>query len=75
MANNEMRDNATPPDPALISELYDAIERHLPPIDARKLLIEHYILVGWTEAAVDATTELLRLAPQDEMVKSYAIAL
>lgn len=75
MANNKIRDNATPPDPALINELYDAMERHPPAIDARKLLIEHYVLVGWTDAAVDATTELLRLAPQDEMAKSYAIAL
>jgi hypothetical protein len=60
---------STAPDMALINELYDAIEQHPPAIEARKLLVQHYLLVGWTDAANDAITELLKLASKDDLTK------
>ena len=58
--------SSTSPDLGLINELYEAIEQHPPAIEARKLLVQHYLLVGWTDAAKDAVTELLKLVSKDE---------
>lgn len=49
----------------LIGELMEEISRHPPAIPARKLLIEHYIAVGWVDAALDNARELRSLAPKD----------
>ncbi|KAF2633407.1 hypothetical protein BU25DRAFT_405302 [Macroventuria anomochaeta] len=53
------------PDMVLIGELMEEMSRHPPAIGARKLLVEHYISVGWVEAALDNTKELKNLAPGD----------
>jgi hypothetical protein len=58
---------STTPDMTLINELYEAIEQHPPAIEARKLLVEHYFLVGWAEAAGDALAELSELTSKDEI--------
>jgi hypothetical protein len=64
----------TTPDMTLVNELYEAIELNPPAIEARKLLVEHYLLVGWTDAANDAIAELLKLVPKDEMAKISTLA-
>ena len=50
-----------------IGELYESISRSPPGIEARKLLIEHYIAVGneWLEGALDEAKKLQALAPTD----------
>jgi hypothetical protein len=65
---------STTPDMALINELYEAIEQHPPAIEARKLLVQHFLLVGWTDAANDAIAELLKLASKDEMTEISSLA-
>lgn len=58
------------PDMVLIGELLEHISRHPPAIATIKLLVEHYISVGWLEAALENATELKRLAPTDvEVIK------
>ncbi|KAJ4320888.1 hypothetical protein N0V94_003187 [Neodidymelliopsis sp. IMI 364377] len=59
------------PDMMLIGELMESISRHPSAIVARKLLVEHYIAVGWLEAAVDDAKELRTLAPGDEDVVRF----
>lgn len=54
----------------LISELLEDVSRNSRAIGARKLLVEHYISVGWLEAALDNAKELSRLAPGDPEVIS-----
>lgn len=49
----------------LIGELMEEISRRPPAIAARKLLVEHYISVGWVEAALDNAKELRKLVPGD----------
>ncbi|KAI4910127.1 hypothetical protein J4E90_007558 [Alternaria incomplexa] len=55
------------PDIIYIGELYESISRSPPGIEARKLLIEHYIAVGneWLEGALDEAKKLQALAPTD----------
>lgn len=53
------------PDMTLLSELYEEIERNPPGFEARKLLIEQFMAVGWMEAARDAVEELLKIDPGD----------
>ncbi|KAH9882865.1 hypothetical protein J1614_000231 [Plenodomus biglobosus] len=53
------------PDMVLIGELLEHISRHPPAIATIKLLVEHYISVGWLEAALENATELKRVAPTD----------
>src|SRR5947209_19460656 len=65
---------STTPDMTLINELYEAIEQHPPAIEARKLLVQHYLLVGWTEAADDAFAELLKHISKDEITKVSTLA-
>lgn len=59
------------PDMALIGELMEEMSRHPPAIGARKLLVEHYISIGWLEAAMDNAKELKSLAPRDVEVKKF----
>ena len=59
------------PDMALVSELLEEISRHPPAIGAMKLLVEHYISVGWLDAAMENAKELKRLAPLDAEVSGF----
>jgi hypothetical protein len=59
------------PDMALIGELLEEITRSPPAIGARKLLVEHYMAVGWLEAALDHANELKALAPGDADVTDF----
>jgi hypothetical protein len=59
------------PDMALIAELLEDISRNSPAIAARKLLVEHYMSVGWLEAAMDNAKELNALAPKDQDVAQF----
>jgi hypothetical protein len=59
------------PDMALIGELMEDMSRNPPAIGARKLLVEHYILVGWLDAALENARELMTLAPGDEDVTGF----
>lgn len=57
---------------ALIGELLEDISRNAPAIQARKLLVEHYISVGWLDAARDNVKELQKHAPRDGDVTAWA---
>lgn len=59
----------------LIGELMEEISRRPPAIAARKLLVEHYISVGWVEAALDNANELRTLAPGDCEVAAFLSVL
>lgn len=59
------------PDMALIGELLEDISRNPPAIAARKLLVEHYISVGWLDAAMDNAKDLKGLAPRDSDVTTF----
>jgi hypothetical protein len=59
------------PDMVLIGELMEEMSRRPPAIAARKLLIEHYIAVGWIEAALDNTKELKALSWSDPDVVRF----
>ncbi|KAF2016474.1 hypothetical protein BU24DRAFT_202478 [Aaosphaeria arxii CBS 175.79] len=63
------------PDMVLIGELLEDISRHPPALGARKLLVEHYISVGWLDAAMDNANELRRHAPHDPDVANYLAVL
>lgn len=55
----------------LISELLEEISRRPPALGARKLLVEHYIAVGWLDAAMDNAKELKTLSPGDADVDQF----
>lgn len=59
------------PDMALIGELMEEMSRHPPAVGARKLLIEHYIAVGWLEAAMENAQVLKLTAPGDTDVANF----
>jgi hypothetical protein len=61
------------PDMIYIGELYESISRSPPGIEARKLLIEHYISVGneWLEGALDEAKKLQGVAPTDPDVARF----
>ncbi|KAF2471458.1 uncharacterized protein BDR25DRAFT_303448, partial [Lindgomyces ingoldianus] len=59
------------PDMALVGELFEEMSRHPPAIQARKLLVEHYISVGWLDAAMENAKELKKLAPRDADVTGF----
>ncbi|KAF2728194.1 hypothetical protein EJ04DRAFT_449821 [Polyplosphaeria fusca] len=59
------------PDMALIGELLEEISRNPPAIGARKLLTEHYISIGWLDAARENVAELKPLAPADQDVAAF----
>ncbi|KAI8943529.1 hypothetical protein NX059_001525 [Plenodomus lindquistii] len=62
------------PDMALIGALLEDIARNPSAITARKLLVEHYISIGWLDAALDNTLELRKLAPGDlDVIKSLQL--
>ena len=63
------------PDMSLLSELFEEIERNPPGIEARKLLINHYMATGWMDAAQESAATLSRLAPRDPEVKSLVATL
>lgn len=56
------------PDLILIAELSEEAERHPPAIGARTLLVQHYLSIGWSEAAAELVRELQRVAPTNEEV-------
>lgn len=56
---------------ALVGELLEEISRHPPATGAMKLLVEHYISVGWLDAAMENAKELKRLAPSDSEVLGF----
>jgi hypothetical protein len=62
------------PDLALVAELCETIDRHPPALEARKLLVQHYLAVGWQDAAVDSIRELHVLSPQDEEIRTWYAA-
>src|SRR5215469_1483586 len=62
------------PDLVLIAELCDTIEQTPPAIEARKLLVHHYLAVGWQEAATESIRELKRLSPHDQEIKAWYTA-
>jgi hypothetical protein len=59
----------------LIAELLEDMSRNPPAIAARKLLVEHYISVGWLEAALDNAKELQFMAPADTDVTQFLVVL
>jgi hypothetical protein len=59
------------PDMALIGELLEDVARNPPAISARKLLVEHYITIGWLEAAMDNAKDLKKLAPRDAEIDEF----
>jgi hypothetical protein len=59
------------PDMVLIGELLEDISRNPPAIGARKLLVEHYIAVGWLDAALDNAKDLKSLAPGDSDITKF----
>ena len=63
------------PDMSLLSELFEEIERNPPGIEARKLLINHYMAAGWMDAAQESAATLSQLAPRDPEVKSLVATL
>jgi hypothetical protein len=56
---------------ALVGELLEEISRNPPAIGAVKLLVEHYISVGWLDAAMDNAKNLKSLAPNDPEVIGF----
>lgn len=59
------------PDMVLISELLEDISRNPPAIGARKILVEHYITIGWLDAATENAQELKIHAPDDSDVDAF----
>jgi hypothetical protein len=51
------------PDMELINVLYDAIDHDPPAITARALLMEHWMEVGWSDAAQDTARAILQFDP------------
>ncbi len=56
---------ADQPNLSLIGELLETIERFPPGIEARKLLVDHYMSCGWLDAAQESVSELLSINPDD----------
>ncbi|KAL5383456.1 hypothetical protein DPSP01_005855 [Paraphaeosphaeria sporulosa] len=64
---------ATPndqPDMNLIVKLLEDIQRHPPAFTVKTLLAQHYVSIGWFDAAVDYIAELKREAPGDAEMKA-----
>ena len=53
------------PDMSLINELYEEMERNPPAIEARKILVQQLMAVGWLGAAGDEAKNILEFAPND----------
>jgi Glycogen recognition site of AMP-activated protein kinase len=58
-------------DISFINELYEEIESNPPALEARKLLIQQCMDVGWVDAARDAIRNYLALDPYNEEVLSW----
>ncbi|UPX18306.1 uncharacterized protein EKO05_0008609 [Ascochyta rabiei] len=71
MAATSGNTGSSDPDMVLIGELMEEMTRRPPAICARKLLVEHYMSIGWLEAAVDNAKELKNLAPGDSDVAKF----
>ncbi|KAL1601549.1 hypothetical protein SLS60_006464 [Paraconiothyrium brasiliense] len=56
------------PDMTLVAELLEDIQRHPPAVAAKTLLAQHYVSIGWFDAASDYVEELKRNAPNDPEV-------
>lgn len=59
------------PDMVLMGELLEDISRHPSALGARKLLVEHYMSIGWLDAALENATALKRLSPTDQDVTKF----
>jgi hypothetical protein len=59
------------PDMTLINELWDFISRNHPAIQARVLLMQQWIDVGWLDAARDTAQELLRYDPANPEARQF----
>ncbi|KAF2443653.1 hypothetical protein P171DRAFT_432864 [Karstenula rhodostoma CBS 690.94] len=57
------------PDMTLIAELLEDIQRHPPAVAAKTLLAQHYVSIGWFDAAADYVEELKREAPSGSEVE------
>ncbi|KAL6707028.1 hypothetical protein ACN47E_004780 [Coniothyrium glycines] len=71
MAPPSTTGSSAKPDMALIGELLENISRNPPALVARKLLVEHYISVGWLDAALEHADDLSRLSPADQEVSQF----
>ncbi|KAF2025319.1 hypothetical protein EK21DRAFT_93365 [Setomelanomma holmii] len=71
MATSTTGGSSSEPDMALIGELLEEISRNPPAIAAKKLLVEHYISVGWLDAATDTAKDLKALTPRDPEVLEF----
>lgn len=58
-----------PADLSLISDLYEQIERNPPAVEARNLLAQQFIGLGWPDAAGDVVNELIKLSPLDAEIR------
>ena len=59
------------PDLTLISELIENIERHPPAQEARILLMQHYAMCGWHDAAKDQAHRILQHDSSSKEAKTY----
>jgi len=53
-------------DMLFIGDLYEAIDRNPPAIEARKILIQHFVRFKWFDTAAESIQELLTLSPFDK---------
>jgi protein involved in temperature-dependent protein secretion len=63
------------PDTTLITALYDAIDESPPALDARKLLIQHFMACGYLDTAREQVQELMDLDPSDEDAQTWYVML
>ena len=59
------------PDLALVSELLESIERHPPGQEARVLLMQHYAMCGWHDAAKEEAHQVLEIDGTDTASQRY----
>lgn len=61
------------PDMAFINELIEHIERNLPALEARKLLMREYARCGWFEAGRDIAQEIFKIDPSKVDATIYTL--
>lgn len=61
---------ADEPDLTLIAALMHEIKRNPPALEAKTLLVHHYISINWISAAANLVEELKRVAPDDLEITS-----
>ncbi|MCJ1386187.1 hypothetical protein MMC17_009313 [Xylographa soralifera] len=59
---------------SLLNELFEAISRSPPAIEARRLLTQQFIKLGWLDAAGDTAQELLEIDPLDDDAMAWCQA-